>query len=101
VAKVCFLGPKLIGNARRHTVIGYAQPFLHRFGQWGEVERIGGGPITAGRAKRGVKIWRVEAGLQIKIYDTSEAQVFFLYTHQREIVMEKLRGEFESCEVVS
>ncbi|MBI2889129.1 MAG: hypothetical protein HYY10_04385 [Candidatus Liptonbacteria bacterium] len=102
MAHVNHLGPKLIGNARQHTTIEYAKPFLHRIGLWAEVERIGGGPITgAGRAVRGIKVWHADVGLKVKICDTTESQIFFFYTHQREVVIEKLRAEFESCEIVS
>ncbi|MBM3257586.1 MAG: hypothetical protein FJY98_04725 [Candidatus Liptonbacteria bacterium] len=101
MAHVYHLGPKLIGNARQHTIIEYAKPFLYRIGQWKEVKRIGGGPISAGRSARGVKVWEVDVGLKIKIYDTIEAQRFFLYTDDREAVKEKLQSEFELCEFIT
>jgi len=102
VAHVNHLGPKAIGNTRQHTIIKYARPFLHKIDGWAEVERWASSTIfAAGRVQRGIKIWPVEVGLRVKMYDTIESQVFFLYTHQREAVIERLRSEFESCEVVA
>jgi len=101
VAHVNHLGPKIKGISREHTIIGYAQSPLRKIGGWGEVERIVTGPITAGRTVRGIRVWHVDAGLKVKIWDTIASQIFFLYTHQRETVIERLRAEFELCEVVS
>ncbi|MBI2623851.1 MAG: hypothetical protein HYW65_04820 [Candidatus Liptonbacteria bacterium] len=101
MAHVNHLGPKAIGNARQHTIIRYARPFLYKVDGWSEVKRWTSSTITgAGRAERGIRVWYVNVGLRIKVYDTTESQGFFLYTHQREAVIERLRGEFESCEIV-
>lgn len=102
VAHVNHLGPKAIGNTRQHTIIRYARPFLYKIDGWAEVERWASSTIfAAGRVQRGIKIWYVDAGLKVRIYDTTESQFFFLYTHQQEAVIERLRAEFESCEIVS
>ncbi len=92
-------GSKING---RHTIIRYARSFLQRIDNWAEGNiRIHPGLITAGRAKGGLKVWNIRGGLRVKLYNTAEAQEFFLYTHNTMRVREWLYTEFPSCEFVT
>ena len=94
VAHVNHLGPKITGISRHHTIIKFARPIIYRIQSWLEVERVRSSIISAG-GHRGIKVWDASVGLRIKIYDTSEAQEFFIYTDQPGLVKEKLRAEFD------